>query len=48
MLMIVSIMLPLACLMLMLHNLKKHDYYASVIKRNDYAYVKKRNSYASL
>ena len=37
MLMIVSIMIPLACLMLTLHNIKKRDYYASVKKRNGYA-----------
>ena len=48
MLIIVSIMIPLACRMLTLHNVKKRDYYASVKKRNYYASVKKRNAYASL
>ena len=37
MLIIVSIMLPLECLMLTLHNGKKRNYYASVNKRNAYA-----------
>ena len=48
MLMIVSIMIPLACLMLTLHNGKKRNYYASVKKHNHYASVKNRNAYASL
>ena len=48
MLMIVSIMLPLACLMLTLHNVKKLNCYASVKKRNYDAFVKKCNAYASL
>ena len=39
MLIVLRIMLPLASLMLMLHNGKK---------RNNYASVKKRNHYASL
>ena len=48
MLIMLRIMLPLACLMLTLHNGKKRNYYASVKKRNHYASVKKRNAYASL
>ena len=48
MLMIVRIMLPLACLMLTLHNGKKRNYYASVKKRNNYSSVKNRYAYASL
>ena len=48
MLMIVSIMLPLACLMLTLHNGKKRNYYVPVQTHNYYASVKKRNAYASL
>ena len=48
MLIVLRIMIPLASLMLTLHNVKKRDYYASVKKRNYYASVKKRNAYASL
>ena len=48
MLIMLRIMLPLACLMLTLHDRQKRNYYASVKKRNNYASVKKRNAYASL
>ena len=49
MLIVLRIMLPLASLMLTLHNVKKRNYYyASVKKRNHYASVKNRYAYASL
>ena len=48
MLIIVSIMLPLECLMITLYNGNKRNYYASVRKRNYYNSVKNRYAYASL
>ena len=45
---VLRIMLPLATLMLMLHNRKKRNCYASVNKRNHYASVKNHYAYASL
>ena len=48
MLIVLRIMLPLASIMLTLHNGKKRNYYASVYKRNHYASVNNRYAYASL
>ena len=48
MLVVLIIMLPLATLMLTLHNEKKRNCYTSVKKRNHYASVKNRYAYVSL
>ena len=42
---LLKIMLLLAPLMCMLHNLYKLNYYASVMKRNHYASVKNHYDY---
>ena len=48
MLIVLRIIVPLASLMVALHNGKKRNYYASVKKCKHYASVKNHYAYASL